>query len=52
MPHKRKEKKEHETKLLFDPVQSFLYLAYTGETQDGIQAGFRIKTSRILDLTS
>jgi len=36
MPHKRKVKREHQTKLIFQPENSFLYLRYFDETDDSI----------------
>ena len=36
MPHKRKVRKDHETKLLFEPDESFLFLAYTGVSPDSL----------------
>jgi len=36
MPHKRKIRKDNETKLLFEPDDSFLFLAYTGVSSDSL----------------
>ena len=36
MPHKRKIRKDNETKLLFEPDESFLFLAYTGVSSDSL----------------
>ena len=36
MPHKRKIRKDNETKLLFELDESFLFLAYTGVSSDSL----------------